>query len=172
MNSEDRGDLRAFFEPAAVAAVGSLRKTPGTAYRIISNIRQFGFSGPVYPVNPSPSNYGEVFGSRAYGSVEEIEQPVDLAAVITPPSTVPEIVEQCARKAANVWIYGTSLPAMEELARQLQARGLPAYLDLAIAVRSLGYAACYAKVRSSLEEESQGSQEALTRMERTPMEVS
>jgi acyl-CoA synthetase (NDP forming) len=101
LNSEDRGDLRAFFEPAAVAAVGSLRETPGTAYWIIRNIRQFGFSGPVYPVNPNPSNYGEVFGSRVYGSVEEIEQPVDLAAVITPPSTIPDIVEQCARKAVK-----------------------------------------------------------------------
>ena len=93
--------MRAFFEPTAVAAVGSLREMPGTAYWIIRNIRQFGFSGPVYPVNPNPSDYGEIFGSRVHGSIEDIGKPFDLAAVITPPATVPDIVEQCARSEAR-----------------------------------------------------------------------
>lgn len=53
-------------------------------------------------------------------------------------------------KTVNVWVYGTSVPAAQELSRQLQARGLPAYLDLDLAIRSLGYAAYYSRVRASL----------------------
>jgi hypothetical protein len=42
------------------------------------------------------------------------------------------------------------VPAAQELSRQLQARGLPAYLDLDLAVRSLGYAAYYSRVKAGL----------------------
>ena len=53
-------------------------------------------------------------------------------------------------KTVNVWIYGTSYPAMYELARQLQARGLPAYLDLDMAIKSLGAAAHYSRFKSEV----------------------
>jgi hypothetical protein len=39
---------------------------------------------------------------------------------------------------------------MQEMSRQLQARSLPAYLDLDLAIRSLGYAAYYSKAKASL----------------------
>ena len=39
-----------------------------------------------------------------------------------------ERLTQNVSKTLNVWLYGTGLPAMGELARQLQPRGLPAYL--------------------------------------------
>jgi acyl-CoA synthetase (NDP forming) len=54
-------------------------------------------------------------------------------------------------KTVNIWLYGTSLSAMQEMARQLQARGLPAYFDLDIAIKSLGYAAYYSRAKSSLQ---------------------
>lgn len=104
MNPKNKGALGSFFEPAAVAAVGSFREVMGTAYGVIHNLRHFGYSGPVYPVNPDPSKYGEVFGSRVYSTVNEVPEPIDLAAVITPPPTVPDIVEQCARKRVKAVI--------------------------------------------------------------------
>jgi acyl-CoA synthetase (NDP forming) len=55
-------------------------------------------------------------------------------------------------KTVNIWLYGTSLSAMQEMARQLQARGLPAYLDLDTAIKALGYAASYSRFKSSLED--------------------
>jgi acyl-CoA synthetase (NDP forming) len=97
-------DLKAFFEPRAVAAVGSLREVPGTAYWVIRNMRHFGFAGPIHPINPNPSAYGEVFGARVHSSVLDVTGPIDLAAVITPPSTVPKIVDQCAQKGIKAVI--------------------------------------------------------------------
>jgi acetyltransferase len=97
-------DLKSFFEPRAVAAIGSLREIPGTAYWVIKNMRQFGFSGAIYPINPNPSAYGVIFGCPVYASVLDVTGPIDLAAVITPPSTVPDIVAECARKGIKAVI--------------------------------------------------------------------
>jgi len=104
LNLRNGGDLQAFFEPAGVAVIGSLRDVMGTAYGVIKNMRRFGFSGAIYPINPDPSKYGDVFGSKVYSNVTEVPQLIDLAVVITPPPTVPELVEQCAKKGVKAVI--------------------------------------------------------------------
>ena len=52
-------------------------------------------------------------------------------------------------KPVTLFGYGIDLPEMEESARQLQALGLPTYLDLETAVRALGVAAAYTKYQSA-----------------------
>jgi acyl-CoA synthetase (NDP forming) len=64
-----------------------------------------------------------------------------------------DMIETSARgvsKPVNVWLYGTSLPAMEELARRLHARGFPAYLDMDAAIKALGCAAAYSRIKRNL----------------------
>src|SRR5512136_2135071 len=95
---KDRNDLKYFFEPASVAVFGSLREGFGMGYGMVRNLLQFGYPGKIYPVSPYHS---EVMGRKAYSSVEEISEPIDAAIVITPPATVPPIVEQCARKGVK-----------------------------------------------------------------------
>ena len=56
-------------------------------------------------------------------------------------------------KTVNIWLYGTSLPATEELSRQLQSQGLPVYFDLDTAIKPLGYASYYAEVKTAFDEE-------------------
>jgi acyl-CoA synthetase (NDP forming) len=51
-----------------------------------------------------------------------------------------------------IWIYGPKLSAKEELTRQLEALGLPTYLNLETAAKALGIAASYAKFKSRLEQ--------------------
>lgn len=104
MNSRNGSDLQAFFQPAGVAVIGSLREVMGTAYGVIKNMRLFGFSGAIYPINPNPSRYGEVFGLEVFSNVNEVAQLIDLAVVITPPATVPEVVEECARRGVKAII--------------------------------------------------------------------
>jgi acyl-CoA synthetase (NDP forming) len=57
-------------------------------------------------------------------------------------------VIQEAAKAVNIWVYGTSLQAIDEAVRRLQARGISAHGDLDVAIRSLGCAARYSAVRA------------------------
>ncbi len=59
-----------------------------------------GYEGEVYPVNIHKT---EILGFKAYKSVDELPEIVDLAIIATPAKTVPEIVEQC-RKAGIIGI--------------------------------------------------------------------
>ena len=98
-SQQNRSDLKSFFEPKSVAVFGSLREGVGLGYGVIRNMLQFGYSGKIYPVSPSYS--GEVLGFRVYSAVNDVAEPIDAAIVITPPPTVPGIIEQCARKGVK-----------------------------------------------------------------------
>jgi acyl-CoA synthetase (NDP forming) len=49
------------------------------------------------------------------------------------------------------WIYGPKLSIVEEASRQLEARGLPTYTELEVAVKALAAAAWYSEFRSGLD---------------------
>ena len=64
----------------------------------------FGFTGKIYPVNPSGSG---ILGLVAYPSLNEVTRPVDLAMVIIPPPAVLGVIEQCAQKGTKAIILGS-----------------------------------------------------------------
>ncbi len=101
MRIRDGNDLKAFFEPDSIAVFGSLKDGMGLGYGAIRNMLEFGFKGRIYPVNP---NYTEVLGLKAYAAVGEVSESIDLAVVITPAPTVPEIIDQCAQKGVKAAI--------------------------------------------------------------------
>jgi acetyltransferase len=80
--------------PRSVAVIGA---TEGTSYggRMVDNLRNFGFSGKIFPVNPKRS---EVKGIPCYASVLDIEEPVDVAALIIPARFVLDALRQCREK--------------------------------------------------------------------------
>jgi acetate---CoA ligase (ADP-forming) len=77
--------LRPFFAPTSVAVIGASRRRGSIGGELFRNILDADFTGAVYPVNGS----GEpVAGVRAYRSVEEIADPVDLAVICVPGARV------------------------------------------------------------------------------------
>ena len=62
---------------------------------MLRNLLTGDFAGPVYPVNP---HAGAVAGVKAYPSVHDIPDPVDLAIVTVPPTTVLDVAGDCAAK--------------------------------------------------------------------------
>jgi acetyltransferase len=54
-----------------------------------------GFSGNIYPVNPSA---GEIDGLKTYPTVGDIPGPVDLAIILVPLEHSLDVVRQCAAK--------------------------------------------------------------------------
>lgn len=94
-------DLSSFFEPEAVAVIGSMQSRSGTAYGVIKNMLDFGFSGKVYPINPTSS---EVLGLKVYSNIDEISANIDLVIVIIPPTAVPAVIEQCAQRGIRAAI--------------------------------------------------------------------
>lgn len=87
--------LGKFLRPRSVAVIGASRRPDTVGGRIFENLSSGGFAGPVYPVNPRAS---EVQGVAAYGTVEAIAGPVDLAVIAVRADHVTAVATQCARK--------------------------------------------------------------------------
>ncbi|RMF61420.1 MAG: CoA-binding protein, partial [Calditrichaeota bacterium] len=90
----DRQSLMAIFNPRSVAVVGASEKADSVGRTVLWNLISNPFGGIVFPVNP---NRGSVLGIKAYPSITEIPEPVDLAVIVTPASTVPAVIENCVK---------------------------------------------------------------------------
>ena len=84
--------IEAVLRPASVALVGA-SPTPGTLGELLHrNLREGGFAGPMYLVNPRHESIG---GERVYPHVLDLPQVPDLAVIVAPAVNVPEIVDNC-----------------------------------------------------------------------------
>jgi acetate---CoA ligase (ADP-forming) len=90
--------LDAILRPRSIAVVGASRRPATIGYQILENLVRHGFTGAVYPVNPTAD---AVHSIRAYPSVEAIPDPVDLALIVVPKQHVVEAAEACGRKGVK-----------------------------------------------------------------------
>ena len=112
--------LKLFFEPRAVAVIGASRQRGTIGGEIFHNLLNYGFKGPVYPVNPAAS---EIENVHAYSSIEAIPGPVDLAVIVVPAAKVVEVAAACARKGVKALVVisaGFSETGNEGKARQAE----------------------------------------------------
>ena len=82
-----------FLAPRSIAVIGASEK-PGVGKAIFSNIMN-GYKGKIYPITPSNPT---VFGLKAYKSVLDIKEEIDLAVVATPNKIVPAVMEEVGKK--------------------------------------------------------------------------
>jgi 4-hydroxybutyrate---CoA ligase (ADP-forming) len=88
--SQSKGN---FLAPRSIAVIGASEK-PGVGKAIFSNIMN-GYKGKIYPITPSNPT---VFGLKAYKSVLDIKEEIDLAVVATPNKIVPAVMEEVGKK--------------------------------------------------------------------------
>lgn len=87
--------LKTLFNPKTIAVVGASDKKEHTGYAIMKNLIYDGFKGRVYPVNPNAEN---VFGSKAFATVADLPESIDLAIIAIPAASVPDALEACGQK--------------------------------------------------------------------------
>ncbi len=86
--------LRPFFAPSSLAVVGASPRSESIGGRLFRNVLAAEFTGAAYPVNRT----GEpVAGVRAYRSLDELPEQVDLAVVCLPAAHVLEAAESALR---------------------------------------------------------------------------
>src|SRR5260221_6798501 len=85
--------LDRFLAPAAIAIIGASPDSTRIRGRLLHLLRANGYTGRLYPVNPS---YSEIDGLPCFPSVGAIGAPVDLALVAIPAETVLPALEECA----------------------------------------------------------------------------
>jgi acetyltransferase len=89
---QDARPLDVFFSPKTVAVIGATETPNSVGRTLLWNLLTSPFGGTVYPVNPKRPN---VLGVKAYPSVGDIPEAVDLAVIVTPPPSIPDIIRQC-----------------------------------------------------------------------------
>jgi len=87
-----RSSLKTFFKPKSVALIGATEKAGSVGRTILSNLISSPFGGTVYPVNPRRPS---VLGIQSHPNVASIPEQVDLAIIVTPPKSIPGIIEEC-----------------------------------------------------------------------------
>ncbi|MUG97605.1 GNAT family N-acetyltransferase [Scytonema sp. UIC 10036] len=84
--------LDTIFTPKAIAVIGATERPGSVGRTLLWNLISNSFGGTVYPVNPQRRH---VLGIKAYTSIAEVPEQVDLAVIATPAPTVPGIISQC-----------------------------------------------------------------------------
>ncbi len=101
MTTHSRKTLEALFAPKSVAVIGASTKPDSLGRAVFKNILFHGYTGVVYPVNPKAKS---ILGVKAYPSVLDIPDEIDLAVIIVPAIAVANVLEECGRKGVRAAI--------------------------------------------------------------------
>lgn len=86
-----RQALDSIFAPKSVAVVGATETQGSVGRTILWNLISSSFGGTIYPINPKRPS---VLGIKAYASLSELPEVVDLIVVVTPSPSVPAIIKE------------------------------------------------------------------------------
>jgi acetyl coenzyme A synthetase (ADP forming)-like protein len=89
--------LDAFFKPRSVAVIGASRDPDKLGYAVVRNLVEGGYAavGKIYPINPKADS---ILDLKAYPSVLDVPEPIDLAVVVIPYPHVPDAMRECGKK--------------------------------------------------------------------------
>ena len=90
-------DLSPFLKPQGIAVIGASPHPAKLGYGVLRNLLhpEWGFPGPVYPVNPK---HKTILGVEAYPTIQAVPDPVDLALILIPARAVPDAVVACGER--------------------------------------------------------------------------
>ena len=94
----EAASIARLLRPRSIAVIGVGRQPGSIGHELFLNILRHGFEGPVYPVNPTASSVASV---RAWPSITDVPDEIDLAVVVVPAARAVEVVEQCASKGVK-----------------------------------------------------------------------
>ncbi|MDH5742921.1 MAG: CoA-binding protein, partial [Candidatus Aminicenantes bacterium] len=97
--------LDALFKPKSVAIVGASNNPLSIGHIVMQNLLDHNFKGPIYPINPK-SRFIKSF--RAYASVSEVPDEVDLVNISIKNTLVPHVLEDCGKKGVKFAIVHTA----------------------------------------------------------------
>lgn len=117
-------------KPRAVAVVGASTRPHTIGNDLLKRLLEYGFKGHIYPVNPKG---GEIEGLRAYTSVSELPDGVDLAVIVVNAKFVLSTVDECAARGIKGLVVisagfketgGEGRELEEALAAKVRANGM------------------------------------------------
>ena len=116
------------FQNAKTIAVVGLSNNPARPSLGVSRfLQRHGYR--IIPVNPQET---EVLGEKAYPSVKDIPDSVDIVDIFRRPSRVPEVVDDVLQKEGIRCIWMQEGVVNPEAAKKAEDAGLPVVMDRCI----------------------------------------
>jgi len=109
-----------------IAVVGLSNNTWRASLGVSRFMQTVGYS--ITPVNP---NEREVLGQKAYATLDEVPDPVEIVNIFRRSEYVPEVVDAAIRRGAKV-IWMQEGVVHEEAAKRARAAGMEVVMDLCI----------------------------------------
>ena len=110
--------MSSLFEPRSIAFVGATSRSEKWGFYILSRLLHHGYGGKVYPINPSERE--SILGLKPLPGISSIPESPDLAVIVTPRPTVPDIVRECVKKNIRACLVITA--GFAELSRKEEIR--------------------------------------------------
>ncbi len=98
MPSKTVKELESVFEPQSVAVIGASSTEGKVGYSVMKNIEESEFKGEVFPINIKADS---IMGYKAYKSVLDVQEDIDLAVICIPAKFVVSVVKECGEKGVK-----------------------------------------------------------------------
>lgn len=134
MAAAGRDGFDALLAPASIALIGASEDATSLSGLPLHILRQHGYEGAIYPVNP---RHRRIAGLRAYPTISEVPGPVELAVIAVRAALVPQLIQECADAGARFALVFSSGFA-EESPSGAEAEAKLARVAAASGMRILG----------------------------------
>lgn len=94
-----------FFNPKSVAVIGASKDQRKVGFSVLQNLKDYGYSGGIYPVNPTADS---IIGLKCFDKVSSIPGHPDLAVIAVPRELVMDVIKDCGIKGVRAAIVITS----------------------------------------------------------------
>lgn len=84
-----------FFEPKSIAVIGASAKPGKIGFSLVKNLLDGQFLGKIYPINLNEEN---ILGLKCQSSVLGVKADIDLAIIVVPAISVPDVLKDCGQK--------------------------------------------------------------------------
>jgi len=98
-------NLDPILAPQSIALIGASPKEGSVGRIVLRNVASNGFQGRVYPVNP---NHDEINGIKCYRAIKDLPEPPDIAVVMTPPKTIPNVIKDLSKLGTRTAVVLTA----------------------------------------------------------------
>jgi 3-hydroxypropionyl-CoA synthetase (ADP-forming) len=92
----DSSYMDLFFNAKSVALIGASPEAGKVGNSVLQSLAKHDYKGKVFPVNAK--GYPQIMGIKAFKSLDEIDEPVDVVVVTVDLKFVPDLLKSCGRK--------------------------------------------------------------------------
>jgi acyl-CoA synthetase (NDP forming) len=90
--------MEAIFSPRSVAVIGASDNPGKLGSHVMRSLIEGRYPGKIFPINPGKD---EILGIKAYPSILQVSEELDLSVIVLPAEQVPKTIKECGEKGIH-----------------------------------------------------------------------